>query len=699
MSHILRIAAALLLITAALPLCARSAGGTDGDRDSIVRLVTADRARLVEMNGRNFRKVEGDAVFLHNDTYLYCDTAYWNVEDEYIDAVGHIRIVQENTVLTGDSIRYVIPENTARFRGHLVELLDRDSNLLRTNYLDYNTKDSIALFYRGAAMRDRDGNLIESLTGRYQSREERFDFIGSVEMFSDSMFFACDTLIYDSRADVAEFFGNTRGWYDLNCISSGDGRYIRPEEKFYFHKDVHILTEEYEMWSDSLFYNRSTEYSHLLGNVQLLDTVDNALVLAGELRFWNNPRRAELYRDPALVMIEKAEDGTPDSLFMASDTLIYYTMRMFEVDSVMAAAAKARYADALVDPLAKNPEGSSGQGASSPAPQGAAAGAGTAAGPVQGTGRSVGTLPGPWWPDDTTGAVQAGAPGQSDSLSQAGVPPVPQDSLSVAGPLPVTDSLSVPDSLSVSDSLAVPPPPDTTEVSFVEAYHHVRIYRSNLQVLCDSLLFCSIDSIARLFTEPVLWYETTTQITADSMQFLMRNEKLDKGFLYSNAFVVSEEEPGRFYHQIKSPEMIGYFKDNQVSRFDALGGVTAMFYIAEDSVITTMNQKECRIMTGRLKDGQVERILYMDNVKSDAYPVYELTFEGSRLRDFNWMPEKRPADRYGVTSKGVRPSRRADSVPSPDFPRFKYADRYFDGYMRKIIEEIDSRKPLIWIER
>ena len=104
-------------------------------------------------------------------------------------------------------------------------------------------------------------------------------------------------------------------------------------------------------------------------------------------------------------------------------------------------------------------------------------------------------------------------------------------------------------------------PPDTTQVDFVEAYHNVRIYKSDVQVLCDSLLFNSIDSIARLFDAPVLWYEIESQITADSMQFLMRNGTLDKGLLFANCFVISEEEPGQYYHQIKSPEMIGYFKD------------------------------------------------------------------------------------------------------------------------------------------
>ena len=185
----------ILSFAFSLLLCVVVSHAQEEDRDSLVRLLSADKARLVELNGKAYRKVVGDAVFFHNNTYLKCDSAYWNVDDEYIDAIGSIRIEQENTVLTGDSIRYVIAENTAKFRGHLVELVDRDSNVLRTNYLDYNTKDSVAFFYRGGAMKDEDGNVIESLTGRYQSRIEQFDFIGQVEMFSDCFLSAIHFII------------------------------------------------------------------------------------------------------------------------------------------------------------------------------------------------------------------------------------------------------------------------------------------------------------------------------------------------------------------------------------------------------------------------------------------------------------------------------------------------------------------------
>ena len=71
-------------------------------KDSLVRLIEARSASLMDTNGVAYRKIIGPARFLHNDTYLLCDTAIWEVESNIIHAVGHVQIVQENTFLTSE---------------------------------------------------------------------------------------------------------------------------------------------------------------------------------------------------------------------------------------------------------------------------------------------------------------------------------------------------------------------------------------------------------------------------------------------------------------------------------------------------------------------------------------------------------------------------------------------------------------------
>lgn len=713
------------------------------EKDSLVRLISADKARLLQINGQSFRKVEGNALFLHNNTYLKCDNALWNVDKGVIDAVGNVQVIQEKTVLTGDSLKYLIDEDLARFRGHIVQLVDKDSNMLRTRFLDYNTKDSIAHFQRGGAMMDKDGSLIESQVGHYYAKSDLFVFKERVEMFSDSLFFVTDSLKYFSQKDIIEFDGKTNGWYDKYAIASGGGWYNRNNETFFFDRNVHVISDENEGWSETLFYDRNQEYTRMERRVEVVDTVNKSIVLGGKLDFWNEPRRAEVYQDPVIIMLQEQDGGGVDSVFIAADQFKYFQKRMFEVDSAFVAQAEQRYKSAQIDPLAsKRPPEQPVQNESADSVASAPTDSSSVElqqdvqrdsvsveSPNRERRDSVSQMSGREERRDIAAVADslsergtAGRPSRgevvseeslreresSDTLSSSLQRGVVRDDFGAEGLLAAGDSLSLSrvdsvsrvDSLGVADSLAVETEPlDTTIVTFVEAFKNVKIYKSDIQIKCDSLLYCSIDSMARLFTDPVIWYDGVNQITADSMQFVMEDGEMRKGYMLSKAFVISEDANGGYYHQIKSPEMIGYFRDSDLYRFDAIGGASMMVYIAEDSVVTTMNQKECRMMTAVLKDGAVERMRYYEGIKSDAFPVYDLTDEQKYLKDFNWRIEEKFNSRFDITDKKLRTSLRARVIPARNFPRFVQTNIYYPGYMKRIMSEIERRKPLIWIRK
>ncbi len=88
-------------------------------KDSLVKELSAQSAQLLEIDGVSYRKVIGPARFLHNNTYLLCDTALWNVNDKIINAIGNVKIIQDQTVLSSDKLDYLIDEDLAQFRGSL----------------------------------------------------------------------------------------------------------------------------------------------------------------------------------------------------------------------------------------------------------------------------------------------------------------------------------------------------------------------------------------------------------------------------------------------------------------------------------------------------------------------------------------------------------------------------------------------------
>ena len=678
--------------------------------DSLVRLLSGKSAQLLEIDGMSYRKIVGPARFFHNNTYLLCDTALWNVDTRVIDAIGNVQIIQDQTELHSEKMKYYIDTDLAEFRGDVVQLQDKDRNTLRTKFLDYNTKDSVAVFFRGGSMRDKDGQIIESQTGTYDSKIKTFDFATDVNMFTDSIFIKTNTLKYQSETSLATFGTGTNAWKEDNMLSSEYGWYDRGRELFFFSRKVHLMSDTQEAWCDSLYFNRNTSDIQMLGNVQLTDTTRNVYGLAGKLDYVDSISTVTLTRDPAVVAVTE-EEGQKDTVYFGADTLIHYTLKMFEIDSLTVAEAATRKANLDIDPVTEFRRKAAEEAAKKAAE--AAANDPNQKARMEAEQRAKAKAAA-----DSLKAAQAAetlarAKAAADSLAVTDSLAAGPDSLAVtdslaAGPdsLAMTDSLAAgPDSLAVTDSLAAGldslamadslanVEPDTTKIGFVVALRNVKIYRKNMQVVCDSLLYCDLDSLARLFKEPVIWNEITQQYNADSISVVVKNNAMEKASLMSNAFIHIEEDTTH-YDQIKGAEMMAYFsKEGELSRFDALGGASALFYIEENDALATVNKKDSKMLSAVFKDGNINRIYYFDTAVSDAYPVVQLSEEDRKLKGFNWMPERRPQDRHAVTSLDLRPSERTRYNARPR-ARYAQTDLYFPGYIDDIYLQIAVRDSL-----
>ena len=741
--HILKkIFLCVLAAMAGFPLFAQQ----EQEQDSLVVLISAKSAQMVDIEGASYRKVIGPARFLHNNTYLLCDTALWNVETRIIDAWGDVSILQEETVLTSEKLTYLIDNDLAQFRGTLVQLVDKDHNTLRTRHLDYNTKDSVAVFMNGGAMRDKDGQIVESRNGTYDSKVKTFTFETDVNMFTDSIFVKTKDLKYESDLNLATFGRATNAWKDENMLSSESGWYDRGRELFFFTDMVHVMSQEQEGWCDSLYFDRITSGIEMLGNAQVSDTTRNVYGLAGRLEYVDSLAKVTMTRKPAVITQTENPDGSIDTVYLGAEKLVYYTIKKCDIDSMVVVDAGKRLESLAIDPVgtfrkkaaeeaakaaeeaAKNdpnyrPKGAAGgpqSGAAKPAPGSAKQGpaakgaavspAKSAPGASQTAQRKPAATAAP--PDSLTLAsdslkitpdslaVMSDTLAEprlrtlSDTLPSADslVKPALPDSLSLPDSLAVTDSLALSDSLALADSVVVVPP-DTTKIGFLEAIGKVKIYKKDMQVVCDSLLYSDLDSLARLFKEPIIYQEIYRQYTADSVSLVVRNGGMEKASLMSNAFIAIQEDTSHF-DQIKGAEMLAYFDDKGgLRRFDVLGGANALFYLEENDALATVNKAESKMLSATFKEGELQRVYYFDQAKNDGYPVVQLTPEELKLKGFNWQPEKRPADRNAVTPLSLRPSQRKSYEARPR-ATFVQTEKYFPGYIGDIHRQIEVRDSL-----
>ena len=775
-----RLAYSLILLLVSFGLFAQNTE----QKDSLVRLLGCDELQQVEEYGQSYRKALGHARFEHNSTLLICDTALWNVNQNVINAFGNVQIIQNNTVLSSESLDYLIDQNLAQFRGALVQLRDKDGNTLRTTDLDYNTKDSVAVFRNGGALRDKDGQIIESDDGHYYSKLKTFSFTNNVNMYTDSIFVKTDDLDYNTGTNVATFGTGTNAWRDNNMLSSQAGFYERTLEKFTFFRNVHILTENQEAWADTLVYYRVPNNVEMFGHVELLDTTRNVAAVAGYVQYIDSLSFIKLTREPAVIAISEQGEKR-DTAYIGADTLILRSIPKCDVDSSEISNSASRLKEINVDPVTEyrrkayeaakaaaeearkkreeedpNAAGASDRGASAVKPGGKPTGkpagkaTGTATGKTARTtagktgdnsgGKAIsksGKLSGDAMIGDPVTKGRQGLPAPWDDVIEYAPPRfqlpdtlktspdtvrVPSDSLaaktlsavtepvSVTEPAEVTnpqspDSLTVPtDSLTVpGDSLHVPTdslslaPKDSTKISFIYGIRNVKVFRNDMQVACDSLAYTDLDSLIRLYENPIVWNEIKRQYSADSITVIVKNRSIDRASLMSNAFIIVQEDT-LSYDQIRGTEMMAYFDSTgALRRFDSMGGASGVFYIEENGSLATVNKFESKMLTATLKDGNIQDLNYFDAVKTDAYPVVQMKKDEKILKGFDWQPDKRPKGPEDITPYKPRESQRKvyENVPRAEFAQ---TDIYFPGHMNsvyKMLARQDSLKRVRNAER
>lgn len=771
------------VVTVLSTLTSLSAQENGSQKDSLVRLLSAQSMELIEKDGVDYRKVTGPARFLHNDTYLICDTALWNMSSNEIYAISNVKILQDQTVLTGDRLTYYIDRDLAEFRGTLVQLEDKDRNVLRTEHLDYNTKDSVAVFFNGGSMKDAEGQIIESRTGTYDSKIRTFTFNDRVNMFTDSVFVKSTTIVYDARTNVATFGFDTDTWQDDNMLSANGGWYDRGREIFLFRNNVHGMSDTQEGWADSLYYYRSSKNIELLGNAQVTDTTRDVSALAGRIFYTDSLSEVKLTRDPAVIGVMKNAEDKPDTVYFGADTIFARTYMMFQVNESEIKNSKSRMEDLAVDAVQAYRQKAAKEAAEAaakamendpnrPKPNkkqteetGAEAAAGGAAetsgasgaseseasesdasessdvseadeasekeGDVSETSESEASGENG---DEATDAAEVAEGAPTDSLTAktltsandstamaAGAQASEADSVShalasldqaadalqkPAGRLAhASDSLShIADTLSHSadslshsaDSLTVAAdslsaPKDSTKLNFITAIKNVKMFRKDIQLACDSLVYNDLDSLVRMYEKPFVWNEGNRQYSADSIYAVIKDRAMQKASLMSNAFIIVKED-SLCFDQIRATEMLAYFDTTgALTRFDALGEANAVFYLQEDSVYATVNKSAAKMLSARFLNGELDKVYYFDAAKNDGYPVAQMTRDERVLKGFDWQINACPRGKQDITTLSLRPSERSSYSARPR-ATFEYTDRYYPGYIPGIMKQIREGK-------
>ena len=187
----------------------------------------------------------------------------------------------------------------------------------------------------------------------------------------------------------------------------------------------------------------------------------------------------------------------------------------------------------------------------------------------------------------------------------------------------------------------------------IQSYYHAKVFRFDLQGMCDSAYYSVGDSLLTLFGSPVLWYENY-QCLADTIVMRHDSTGIARVWMHHNLFIAEWVDSTKF-NQLKGRNGVLYFTDGEPTYGDVLGNAQLVYYITEEDSVGNLElmgvnagvSSDMRIYFHQRK---LHRLLSYVNPDMHTYPVEQLPDELKRLNGFRWYHNRRPHSRYDVFS-------------------------------------------------
>ena len=182
----------------------------------------------------------------------------------------------------------------------------------------------------------------------------------------------------------------------------------------------------------------------------------------------------------------------------------------------------------------------------------------------------------------------------------------------------------------------------------IHAYHHVRAFRNDVQGVCDSLVYSSLDSCMTMYRDPIVW-NNGQQLVGDHIDVFMKDSVIDHAHVIGNAFSVQQlKSDTACYNQLQSKEMFAYFTDGQIREAKAKDNVLIGYYFEEgDTIPIIYNYQETTELRMFMKDRKLERV-WTPKSQGTMYPINQIPAERKHLPAYAWYDYVRPRDRYDI---------------------------------------------------
>lgn len=516
----------------------------------------------------SFMVLSGTVHFSKGAMQMYCDSAHYYPTSESMDAFGNVRMQQGDTLfIYADELNYDGLREIAYLyadEGKDVRMINRNVRL-NTPEFTYDMVDERGYYTNGGVLTDPQNRLV-SVEGEYLPATKEANFYIDVHLHRidgrDTLDIYSDTMYYDTRSRIAEFYSPTEIISGRGTIHTTEGVYDtrNNQAQLFKHSTVHTDSTS-TLTGDTILYDRDRGYGEAFGNVDITDSARQT-TLRGTYGYYNRLVDSAFVTGRALAM----EYSRGDTLYMHGR----YIKSILDIDTI-----RTTVTDTIAPP--------------------------------------------------------------------AGSPDTVQPQI-IKREIVSTDSTHV-----------------------FTAWPRVRFYRSDMQGLCDSMIFVQRDSTLHLHHHPVVWSDDR-QIFGNRIILYLNDSTIDRALLPDFAFTAQHIEDD-YYNQLTGKVMEAWFNGGELSRLDVSNSVEAIFYPEEnDSTINKMVNLQTANMRGWFEKRALIRMKTWPESNGRVTPLYLAKRSDLLLSKFQWYGTLRPRDSQDIFNVTEEMDALMENTPIPDIP-------------------------------
>ena len=177
----------------------------------------------------------------------------------------------------------------------------------------------------------------------------------------------------------------------------------------------------------------------------------------------------------------------------------------------------------------------------------------------------------------------------------------------------------------------------------MHAYNHVRMFRRDMQGVCDSLVYQTRDSMMIMYKDPIVW-TGSQQLLGEEIQAFMNDSTMDSIYVLRQT-LSCERLDSLHYNQVAGHEMHSYMENGELKMTHVIGNVIVNYFpLDEDSLLIAMNHMESTEMKMYMGENRRMKKIWMPAATGTFYPIPMIPGDVRFLENFQWFDYVRPLD-------------------------------------------------------